>query len=284
VLPAEEFPSDVYPWMTRCAQDGAELRLVSRPPAGPGSGPAFNERLLEAIDTHTAVVNLSSLHWTDGTRFDLAAIGARAREVGAWFIVDGSQTVGAAPFDFAAVQPDLLVCVGYKWLLGPYQLGFAALGERLLQATPFEQHWGNRAGNASAGETGYTADYRPGARRFDGGEHANSITLPMFCEGVRQVEAWGGAAIQAYCAELGARLRPLAERELVSMAPLEERYAHIVGLRPRNGAALPQLVAELQRRNVRVARRGSAIRVSPNVYNTPEDMDALCEALIELLG
>jgi selenocysteine lyase/cysteine desulfurase len=282
VLPAEEFPSDVYPWMTRCSQDGAELRLVPRP--ADGSARAFNERLLEAIDGHTAVVNLSSVHWTDGLRFDLAAIGTRARDVGAWFIVDASQTVGAAPFDFAAVQPDLLVCVGYKWLLGTYQLGFAAVGERLREAIPFEQHWGNRDVDTSSGDTSYVPTYRAGARRFDGGEHANSITLPMFREGVRQVEAWGGAAIQAYCTELGKRLQPLAEQDLVQMPAPSDRYAHIVGLRPRDEAAVPRLVQELARRNVRVAQRGSALRVSPYVYNTPQDLDALCETLTDVLA
>ena len=119
-----------------------------------GGARAWNERLLEAIDRRTAVVNLSSVHWTDGTRYDLAAIGERAREVGALLVVDGTQTVGAEPFDFAALAPDLLVCAGYKWLLGPYQIGFAAVGQRLREARPFEHHWSNRAGaDASTGAT-----------------------------------------------------------------------------------------------------------------------------------
>ena len=57
--------------------------------------------MLEAIDARTAIVALGHVHWTDGTQFDLEAIGARAREVGAALVVDGTQSVGAMPFDVA---------------------------------------------------------------------------------------------------------------------------------------------------------------------------------------
>ena len=143
----EEFPSDVYAWMERCRKDGTELRSVARPEDTARVSSLWNERLLDAIDAQTAVVNVSSVHWTDGVRFDLEAIGHRAREVGAMFVVDGTQSIGAVDFDFARIQPDLLVCAGYKWLLGPYQIGFAAIGERLMDADPFEYHWSNRAGS-----------------------------------------------------------------------------------------------------------------------------------------
>jgi len=284
VMPDEDFPSDVYAWMVRCAETGAELRLVKRPPVTEGLGRAWNEHLLEAIDANTVVVNVSSVHWTDGLRFDLAAIGRRAREVGAWFVVDGSQSVGAAPFDFQALQPDLLVCVGYKWLLGPYQLSFAAVGERLREALPFEQHWGNRASSSNPGSTAYTTEYRPGARRFDGGEHANPITLPLFAEGVRQVLEWTPEAIEAYCAALTAQVQALAEDGRVHMPAPGEHAAHIVGLRAADGAALPRILDALQQRNVRISQRGDAVRVSPYVHNTPDDLDVFCEAVRTALG
>lgn len=71
---------------------------------------------------------LPHVHWTDGTRFDLERIGERVREVGAALVVDGTQSVGAMPFDAAVVQPDLLVAAGYKWLMGPYSTAVAFFG------------------------------------------------------------------------------------------------------------------------------------------------------------
>jgi selenocysteine lyase/cysteine desulfurase len=283
VLPGEEFPSDVYAWLSACADAGAELRLVPRPEDAERPGRVWSERLLEAIDARTAVVNLSAIHWTDGLRFDLDAIGRRAREVGALFVVDGSQVAGAAPLDFRTLQPDLLVGVGYKWLMGPFQLGFAAVGERLREARPFENHWANRPADATRGGDHYATDYLPGARRFDGGEHANPITLPLFREGVRQVLAWGTEAIQAYCESLLGRLQALADGGRVRMLPREERWSHIVGLRLADSAALPGVMERLRQRNVQVSQRGGSLRVSLHVYNTPADLDALCDTLEAVL-
>ncbi len=275
----EEFPSDVYAWMERCRKDGAELRSVPRPEEVTRVGSLWNERLLDAIDGNTGAVNISAVHWTDGVRFDLEAIGDRAREVGALFVVDGTQSIGAAPFDFARIQPDLLVCAGYKWLLGPYQIGFAAVGERLIGAEPFEYHWSNRAGSSDTTGTGYRTEYEKGARRFDVGEHANYITVPMLTEGIRQAAEWGANAIQDYCAALGAPLAVFLEDERFAVAPPAERIAHIIGIRLADPDRIPGIMRALEERDVRISRRGQSVRVSPHVYNAPEDMEALMDGL-----
>ena len=70
VIPAEEFPSNVYGWMAACDRSSAELRLVQRPD-GPPAAAAWNARVLEAIDRNTASVTLTDVHYTDGTPFDL---------------------------------------------------------------------------------------------------------------------------------------------------------------------------------------------------------------------
>lgn len=289
VLPDGEFPSGVYAWMARCAETGAELRLVAppdtpgEPPGRPGDPSGWSARLLEAIDADTAAVNVSTVHWASGYRFDVAAIGARAREVGALLILDGTQSIGAEPFDFQALAPDLLVCSGYKWLLGPYQTGLAVFGERLIGAAPLENHWATRAGSEDMRDTGYSAQYRDGARRFDGGQHANQITLPMLSEGIRQLLEWGVAAVGAYCAGLRGPLAALLESGRVSAFPESERCGHITGLKPRRQAAIPALMNALAGRNIRVSQRGAYIRVSPHVYNTVDDMAALADTLAEAL-
>jgi selenocysteine lyase/cysteine desulfurase len=275
----EEFPSDVYAWMERCRNDGAELRSVARPAQAATIASAWNERLLDAIDGNTAVVNISAVHWTDGVRFDLDAIGTRAREVGALFVVDGTQSVGAAHFDFARAQPDLLVCAGYKWLFGPYQIGFAALGDRLLDAAPFEYHWSNRAGSHDTTATAYRLEYEKGARRFDVGEHANQITVPMLTAGVRQAAAWGGDAIQEHCAALSKPLEGLIGDDRLVIAPASERVAHIIGIRLVDAEGIPAIMGAFDGRSVRVSRRGRSIRISPHVYNTPDDIEALMDGL-----
>jgi selenocysteine lyase/cysteine desulfurase len=267
--------------MDHCAREGAELRIVPRPTDAQKPGRAWNERILDAIDADTAVVTLTAVHWTDGTRFDLEPIGRRTREVGGLFVVDGTQSIGALPFDFAAVKPDLLVCAGYKWLLGPYQYGFAVVGERLIAGRPFEMNWINREHSEDfAHLVDYRTGYQPGARRFDAGEHSNFIMVPMLNESLRLIQEWGVENIQDYCAGLGRALsEALGETAGFTVNPPEERGAHLFGVRVPHPEVIPAILEQLSLRKVFVSQRGDSVRVSPNVYNTPGDMAALAEAL-----
>ena len=65
------------------ADRGVDLRTVQAPDTAGSRGEAWNEALLDSIDSSTSVVALPHYHWMDGTRFDLAAAGERARAVGA---------------------------------------------------------------------------------------------------------------------------------------------------------------------------------------------------------
>ena len=280
VIPGEEFPSNVYPWLEQCKRTRATLRRVDRPQEAHAPGKAWNTRFLEAIDTNTAVVALSSVHWTDGTLFELEHIGQRAREVGALFIVDGTQSVGALPFDFERVQPDLLVCAGYKWLLGPYQYSFAAVGERLLNGEPFEHNWINRKDSQNfSALINYQSEYQPGARRFDTGERSNFIMIPMLLTALKQIGEWGVNNIQHYCAQLSRALDQALDGTPYTVAPPHERAAHLFGVRIADAEQIPAILEALRQRQVYVSQRGASIRVSPHVYNTEADVQALAEAL-----
>ncbi len=280
VIPGEEFPSNVYPWLEQCKRTRATLRRVDRPRKTRAPGTVWNTRFLEAIDTDTAVVALSSVHWTDGTLFELEQIGQRAREMGALFIVDGTQSVGALPFDFEQVQPDLLVCAGYKWLLGPYQYSFAAVGDRLLHGEPFEQNWINRKDSQHfSALINYQSEYQPGARRFDTGERSNFIMIPMLLAALKQINEWGVNNIQRYCAQLSAELGQALDGTPYTVVPPRERAAHLFGVRIADTEQTPAILEALRQRAVYVSQRGTSIRVSPHVYNTEEDIMALAEAL-----
>lgn len=281
VISAEQFPSNTYAWRKLSQQHGLELRAVQPPAAAEGRGREWNARLLEAMDAATAIVALPHVHWTDGTRFDLAALGARAREVGAAFIIDATQSLGALPFDVQELQPDAVVCAAYKWLLGPYSIGAAWFGPRFDRGDPLEENWIARQGSEDfRALVNYADAYQPGALRYDVGERSNFALMPMFVAALELILEWQPARIQQYCAQL--TRGPLARAvELGFTVEQEEwRAAHLFGLRAPPQVELPQLQQELQLRNVFASLRGSALRVSPNVYNDEADLYALLEVLI----
>jgi selenocysteine lyase/cysteine desulfurase len=280
VVAHEQFPSNVYAWRSLCRRDGLELRTVEPPPDPEARGRGWNERLLEAIDSRTALVALGHVHWTDGTRFDLERIASRARECGAALIVDGTQSVGALPFDVQRIQPDALVVAGYKWLMGPYSVGLAYFGPRFDDGTPLEETWLGREGSEDfRGLVSYRDEYQPGALRFDVGERSNFALVPMQLAALEQLLAWDPARIQEYCRRLTAEL--VEEARALGFRVEDEawRGSHLFGLRAPPEVDLARVQRLLLERKVFVSVRGSALRVSPHLYNDRADVDALREVL-----
>ena len=280
VMPAEEFPSVVYVWRERCRRSGAEVRTVPRPEDSAFPSRRWTERLLDAIDENTAAVALTIVHWTDGTVFDLPAVGARAREVGAALVVDATQSVGAMPFDVGEIQPDALVVAGYKWLLGPYSIGAAYFGPRFDDGIPLEETWiGRERSEEFQHLVNYESTYQPGAIRYDVGERSNFILVPMFVASLGLVLDWTPEGVQDYCRRLGETLIREAVSIGFSLEQDEWRAAHLFGLRMPEGLELTALKAELEARKIFVSLRGSALRVAPHLYNDEDDMGALIDAL-----
>jgi selenocysteine lyase/cysteine desulfurase len=280
VVARAQFPSNVYAWRRRCEETGARLRVVDPPDAAEGRGEGWNARLLEAVDGDAAVVALGNVHWADGTRFDLEAIGARAREAGAALVVDGTQSVGALPFDLERVRPDALVCASYKTMMGPYGLGLAWYGPRFDGGVPLEETWlGRRGSEDFAGLVDYVDRYQPGAARYDVGERSSFVLMPMLEAALRLLLEWEPARVQAYC-------RALVEEAVEEVRALgwtvespRWRGWHLLGLRRPGGFDAARLRAALDARRVTVSVRGDAVRVAPGVYNEPADVRALVDAL-----
>ncbi|MFN8062717.1 MAG: aminotransferase class V-fold PLP-dependent enzyme [Vicinamibacterales bacterium] len=283
VIAFEQFPSNVYAWRALCQRSGATLVTIDPPADSAGRGRDWNARLLEALTADTALVALPHVHWTDGTRFDLEAIGARAREVGAALAIDGTQSLGALPFDQGRIGADAVVGAAYKWLMGPYSLGFAYFGPRYDGGEPIEETWAGRLGSEDFRTlVNYQDAYQPGALRYDMGERANLQLMPMGVAALEQILEWQPARIQAYCATLTAPL--VAEARSLGFTVEDEAYraAHIVGLRAPAGVDLADVATRLKANRVHVSLRGSAIRVSPHVYNDRRNVDALVDVLAEV--
>lgn len=273
----EEFPSVILPWRERAQEVGATAVLLPRP-----GDDDWTRVILEAIDQRTAVAAVPALHWTDGALIDLPRVAARLREVGAALVVDATQSLGAMPFPLAEVQPDFLAAASYKWLLGPYSLGFLYVAPRHQNGKPIEYNWIGRAGSEDFTTlSNYSGElrFRPGARRFDVGETSNFALMPMAIAALQQLLEWGVPSIgETIRVHTDALVRRAAELGLGAV-PAERRAPHYVGLRFPKGvpADLPQRLAADR---IYVSVRGrNALRVTPHVYNTETDIDRLIRTI-----
>ncbi len=280
VVLGEQFPSNVYSWRRLCVETGATLRTVAPPDLEGGRGEAWNSALLDAIDSSTAIVAVPHYHWSDGTRFDLASVGQKARQMGAALVVDGTQSVGAVPFDVAEVQPDALICAGYKTLFGPYSIGLAYYGSRFDDGVPLEENWAARRGSENfAGLVEYEDEFQEGAIRYDVGERSNWILVPMMIAALEQIGEWRPERISSYCAGLLGDLFSRVQEMGFQIEDDAWRGSHLFGLRPPAGTEPEPIRRALAEHRVSVSVRGRAIRVAPSVYNDADDIDALTRAL-----
>jgi len=271
---AEAYPSAVYTWRAFARRTGAEILTVQHE-----AGQGWTEAILEAIDERTKVVSVPNVHWTNGARIDLERVGQRAREVGAAFIVDASQSLGAMPLDVASLRPDYLVTVGYKWLLGPFSIGYMYVDPARHAGTPIEQNWILRAASDDfARLVDYRDEYQPGARRFDVGQRSNFTLIPMALAALRQVEQWSIASIARTLAALTARIAQETRKLGLATLSCDQRGPHILGIELPQETLAPA-TRTLADKGVYVGIRGSNIRISPHLYATTADIDHLIDAL-----
>ena len=274
----DQFPSNVYSWRELARGSGAKLITVPRPPDHD-----WTSAVLDHLEEDTAVVAVPNCHWTDGSLLDLRRIGGRVREVGAVLVVDAIQSLGAHPLHARDIRPDFLVTSAYKWLLGPYGVGFLYVGEDYREGMPIEHNWINRRGSEDFSRlVGYRDAFQPGARRYDVGERSNFVLLPMANEALRQILDWGVENVSESIGELTDLIEEAAKERGIEAIPAERRARHMVGL--KLGSAVPEdLAARLARENIFVSVRGESVRLSPHLYNTAEDVDRLFAALAEAL-
>ena len=248
----EEFPSNVYPWQALAQRTGGELRVVRRP-----ADHDWTRAVLAAIDDRVAIAALANCHWADGGVIDLAAVSRALQRVGARLSLDVTQSLGVMPLDVSQVKVDYLACAAYKWLLGPYSIGFLYVAPEHHGGEPLDYNWITRDKSENfAGLVDYRDGYQPGARRFDMGERASFVLLPMAIAALDQLLAWTPAATAATLAALTRRIADAAVPLGATVAP-------------------PHLRAH----RVFASVRGRTLRIAPHLHVTDADLDRLLAAL-----
>jgi len=273
---ADQFPSNLYPWRDLAERGGGKVLTVARP-----ADDDWTAAILALIDERVQIVALPNCHWTDGGLIDLVRIGERARAVGAALVLDLTQSLGALPFDVGRVQPDFMVCATYKWLLGPYSLGFLYVAPKRQGGRPLEQGpWSRLHAEVSTRRLEYIEAWEAGARRYDMGERSNFTLMPMAIAALEQLLEW---QVERIAATLSAGTDAIARRAAdLGLGSARLRAGHFIGLRFPRGA--PDGLAErLAQERIYVSLRGSSLRVTPHLYNRPAEIERLFAVLETVL-
>ncbi|WP_192345998.1 aminotransferase class V-fold PLP-dependent enzyme [Algoriphagus sp. Y33] len=276
----DEFPSGYFSLKSWCHKNQAELKVVGPDKEALTQGESWNKNLLDSITPETAVVLMSSIHWMNGLKFDLESIGQKCKTVGAIFIVDGTQSVGAVEMDVKRFKIDALICASYKWLFGSYGIGISYFGHAFDGGQPLEESWMNRTNSQDFGNlTNYDHEYTEDSGRYNVGEMSNFILLPMLNEGLKQINEWTVVEIERYCRELTIPLYEYLKSRNVVLEKESYTSHHLFGLKLPEDIDAELLMDNLQKNRVFVSNRGENLRVSVNVFNTEADIDKLIQVL-----
>ncbi len=280
VIPAGEFPSNVYPWMN-LADRGVEVRVV--PLDGVRVVP---ERIADAIDSRTRIVSASWVGYASGYRLDPQEIGQMAHDRGALFFLDAIQGLGVFPLDLSLGAVDFLAADGHKWLLGPEGAGiFYVKREHLDVLRPLSVGWnsvqqGNDFSRIELRLRRTAARYESGSQNLAGfiGLLGSLETLWEF--GLRPDDPAVGQRVVQVTDELCSRLQAIGAT-ICSDRSLPDIKSGIVQFE-MPGQDSVRLRQSLLARQVVLSCRGGKLRASAHAYNDASDIDQLCAALVDV--
>lgn len=272
-----EFPANVYPWML-LKDSGISLELAPTTAEGWPDEAYLVERLR---DPRVRVLAISLVQFSNGYTVDLARLSAATRASGTYLVVDAIQGVGQVPVDLRKTPVDVLACGAQKWLLSPWGSGFVYVRRALIpELRPSITGWMAFEGTDDFTRlTQYSDTLRGTARRFE------LITLPY--QDFAGMNASLGLLIAAGIPSIARHLQTLhapvlewaVSRGVKVVSPTGERGSGILCVAPADvGSAFRALKAG----GVVCSMREGAIRLSPHLYNSLDEMQRVVEILEQI--
>jgi selenocysteine lyase/cysteine desulfurase len=274
LVPAREFPSNLYPWR-RAAALG---RVRPVPLAADGLQRITPDLVRAALTTDTVAVSVSAVDFRTGFRADLAGI----REVigrDRLLVVDAIQGLGATDLPWTAA--DLPVTGGQKWLRAGWSTGFLYASDRALERLePTLTGW---TGVSEAGL--FDDEEHPpaeGAQRFSL-TNANPIAAGALARALELVERAGIERVTAHIRQRTAELIDTVRSAggLVRSPTAEQERAGIVVFSvPHSDTATVAKV--LTEHGVTATARTDTIRLCAHASTTLATVDLVHRALRSL--
>jgi cysteine desulfurase/selenocysteine lyase len=255
-------------------------------------GTVSPDDIQKALTLKTRLIAVAHASNVLGTVQPIAEIGALARRHELLLLVDAAQTAGVVPIDIRAQQIDLLAFPGHKSLLGPTGTGALYVGPR-ARLRPWRE-------GGTGGDSQSPTQPTELPHYLEGGT-PNVHGLVGLREGLRFINERGRDAIHVHEMKLVELLwQRLDELPGIHVLGHRDRQRHVAAVSfyhetiaaPDIGAALdasfniavrPGLhCAPYIHRAQQTIERDGAVRVSPGLFNTSEDIESLVAALGEL--
>ena len=282
VTTEQDYPRMLTTWDQRMRREGIKITRLQFPV--PATQDFLFNMFEKAISPRTKVFHFTHITNLTAQLFPVQRLSRLARSKGIVTIVDGAHALGQFPFKLRDLECDAYGVSLHKWLLAPLGNGLLYVRKDMipkfwpLQAAPEQQDndirkfesigthpWAIRAalGESLAFHQAIGAERKAARLRFLNMRWVNALKkhpkVKVLSETSEPAQCWGVMAVNIE----GIDVRQLAKF-------LMDKYKIIVV--PLVGGAPPNSVFDYQ-----------ALRVSPNVYTTLEEIDTFIEAMEDAL-
>lgn len=282
VTTEQDYPRMLTTWDQRKRREGIKVVRIQFPV--PTTADDLVSRFEQAITPRTKVLHFTHTTNLTAQLFPVQRLSRLARSRGIVTIVDGAPALGHFPFKLRELECDAYGVSLHKWLLAPIGNGCLYVRKEMipkfwpLQAAPEVQDddirkfeaigthpWAIRAalGEALAYHQGIGVHRKAARLRYLTLRWANALKghprIRVLSELSEPAQVWGVAAVDIEGIDVRALYKFLMDKYRIIVAPL-------VGGEP------PNQVFDFQ-----------AIRVSPNIYTTLEEIDTFVTAMEDAL-
>jgi selenocysteine lyase/cysteine desulfurase len=270
----QDYPRMITTWQQRERRDGIILKMISFPTPPPSMDDLY-DRFERAITPRTRVIHFCHITNLTGQIFPVKKICQMARSRGIEAIVDGAHAYAQFPFTHQDLDCDYYGTSLHKWLLAPHGTGFLYVRKEKI-----EKLWPMMAAPASMNAN---------IRKFEEiGTHP-AANHNAIAEALTFHESIG-------CERKAARLRYLRSlwtdrlsrfpSVTIRTSPDPAQSCGVV-LVSVEGKKAPVLAEELWKQRILVVaivhKDFEGLRVTPNIYTTPREIDLFASAMERLI-
>jgi selenocysteine lyase/cysteine desulfurase len=280
-----EYASNVLSIMSVTRRAGATVEAVP----DDGTGVLDVEALRAMLDERVRIVAVTHAPSHNGLLNLAEDVGRVLRESGsdAWYLLDACQSVGQVPLDVAAIGADFLSATGRKFLRGPRGTGFLWTSDRARELEPalLDLH--------AARWTGATTyELADGATRYENWEKsyaallglgaAADYALDLGIDVTQRRITWLADQVRARVAELPGVVvndRGTTRTGIVTFSVAGRDAAEVVAAIKAAGVNVSYSPREYAVPDFDAHGITGQVRVSPHVFSTEDDIDALVDGL-----
>jgi selenocysteine lyase/cysteine desulfurase len=269
--------------MVRQKEDGVRVKIFE-----PSAESAEDnlQRIQDLITPATRVIQVSHITAPTGIRLPVNEIAKLAKDAGAWFHIDGAQSLGAIDFNLHEIGCDSYASSGHKWLGAPHGTGvFYVRKDRQDMVRPTEAG----AYSNDAYDLPDVFEYIATAQRFESGTRNASDVVGIHAATEFQ-KLIGKDRVESYGLELGRYLRAQLRSmpEVTMLSPEEGDLDTAMSTFKLSNIGYRELNTYLgQEHKLRcriVSERGlDGLRISTHLFNSKDDCDRVVAGVREAI-